>query len=181
MAKSAKGAKGAKGAKKAHRHKFRNEMRPSRASSSRAATGGGAAGPKQTLSRGESLLWGVGGAAITAVACAFAAREDVMPLQLANGLMAAVGGTAAVVADNPHLQAVGQGAALAAGAQLGLTFIDNHYQETRPPKPVIAAKGAAKSDGKRQAESLPPGALEAAYERARRRMAMAEAASQVAA
>ncbi|MEO7733333.1 MAG: hypothetical protein ABIY55_20395 [Kofleriaceae bacterium] len=104
-----------------------------------------------------------------------------MPLQLANGLMAAVGGTAAVIAANPTIQALGQGAALAAGAQLGLTFIDSHYHETVPAKPVVAAKGAAKGDARRQAESLPPGALEAAYERARRRMAMAEAAGQMAA
>jgi len=177
----AKKAKGAKGAKKAHRHSYRNDMRPSRASSSRAATAGATVGAHPKLSRGQSLLWGVGGAAITAVACAFAAREDVMPLQLANGLMAAVGGTAAVIAENPHIQAVGQGAALAAGAQLGLTFIDSHYQTTLPPKPVVATKAAPKPDPKRQAESLPPGALEAAYERARRRMAMAEAASQMAA
>jgi len=179
MAKSAKG----KGAKKAHRHKFRNDMRPGRKSKSDSHTGtaGLTLGSHRALSRGENLLWGVGGAAITAVACAFAAREDVMPIQLANGLMAAVGGTTAVVAANPRLQAVGQGAALAAGAQLGLTFIDSHYQGTLPPKPVVAVKGAAKPDGKRQAESLPPGALEAAYERARRRMAMAEAASQMAA
>jgi len=177
----AKSAKGAKGAKKAHRHKFRNDMRPSRASSSRAATAGAPTGSPRTLTRGQNLLWGVGGAAFAAAVCAFAAREDVMPLQLANGLLAAVGGTAAVVADNPHLQAVGQGAALAAGAQLGLTFIDSHYQTTLPPKPIVATKGAAKPDAKRQAESLPPGALEAAYERARRRMAMAEAAGQMAA
>jgi shikimate 5-dehydrogenase len=138
--------------------------------------------PQKTLTRGRTLLYGAGGAAIAAVACALVAREDILPLQLANGLVAAVGGTAAVIAESPIAQAIGQGAALAAGAQLGLSYIDHHYQENPPKLPtVVAAKGTAKGDGKRQSESLSPGALEAAYERARRRMSMAEAASQMAA
>ena len=67
----------------------------------------------------------------------------------------------------------------AAGAQLGLMLIDNHYDSLETQKRIAHAQ-ADKNKATRSAESLPPGALEAAYERARARLAMAQAAGQMA-
>ena len=130
-----------------------------------------------------------GGAAGAAVACALAARENLMPPVFVTGLVTAVGGTLAVLGRSETLRNVGAGMMSAAGAQLGLILIDNHYDNLDAQKRIAAAqleKAAAekaKADqtkATRSAESLPPGALEAAYERARARLAMAQAASQMA-
>jgi hypothetical protein len=90
----------------------------------------------------------------------------------------AIGGTTAAVAANPAAQAVGQGAMAAAGAQLGLVLIDNHHhQKTLMQEALAESKPAPKKPA--NAERLPAGAVEAAYERARRRLALAEAASRM--
>ena len=176
-------AKTAKTAKKGHRHRFRNDMRPTRSASSRASTAGNDAnqGRKKdepTLTKGRAALYTAGGAAIAAVGCALMTRENILPPTFVTGIVTAIGGTAVAIADSETYRAIGQGVMAAAGAQLGLVLLDNHYQETLTKIPAVAAKGDPK---KRDAESLPPGALEAAYERARRRLAMSEAAGQMAA
>ena len=129
-----------------------------------------------------------GGAAGAAVTCALAARENLMPPLFITGLVTAVGGTLAVLGRSETLRNVGAGMMSAAGAQLGLILIDNHYDNLETQKRIAAAQlekaavdkvKAEQTKGTRSAESLPPGALEAAYERARARLAMAQAASQM--
>lgn len=173
-------AKTAKKTKKVLRHKFRNEMRPARQAIPRASPASKDGAQQQNkLSPGRAALYTAGGAAAAAIACALVARENLLPPTVITGLVAAVGGTTVAVAESERYRAVGQGVMAAAGAQFGLVLIDNHYQETVAKTPAVAAKG----DGRKpsNAETLPPGALEAAYERARRRLAMSEAASQMAA
>jgi hypothetical protein len=173
-------AKTAKSMKKRPRHKFRNAFRNDprpRSTSSRASSEGKNGSADGRLSRGQAALYTAGGAAAAAVTCALVARENILPPTFVTGLVTAIGGTAAAIAHSETYRAIGQGAMAAAGAQLGLVLLDNHYQESAK-KPMVAAK----ADGKKpsNAENLPPGALEAAYERARRRLAMAEAAGQMA-
>jgi hypothetical protein len=130
-----------------------------------------------------------GGAAGAALACAFIARENWVPPKFVAGLVTAVGGTMALLAKNDTVRHVGAGVMSAAGAQLGLMLVDNHYDNLATQQRIAAAvaqKAAAdkakaeQAKATRSAESLPPGALEAAYERARARVAMAQAASQLA-
>lgn len=132
-----------------------------------------------TLTSGKAALWTAGGALTAATLCALAARYDVLPAVWATGLVTAIGGTTAAVAAHPVAQAVGQGAMAAAGAQLGLVVIDNHYQQTVIRDALVASKPAPKKPA--NAERLPDGAVASAYERARRRLALAEAACRMAA
>jgi hypothetical protein len=174
MAKTAKHAK----KKLRHRHPFRNEMRPARAANARAPTKSDGSHGTQQLSKGQTLLYGLGGAALATATCALIARQNLMSATGVTMLVSGIGGTAAAVTKSPTVASLGLGAMTAAGAQFGLVVLDNHYQAAAAKAPVIA-----KSDGKKlaNAEALPPGALEAAYERARRRLALAEAAAQAAA
>lgn len=169
----------AKHGKKPHRAKFRNAARAARPTSSSATPANTIGKDHPKLTSGQSALYTAGGAAAAAALCAVIARYNWLPATFATGLATAIGGTTAAVATNPKFQAAGQGVMAAAGAQLGLVLIDNHYQE----KATLAALASTKPDAKKpaNAEGLPPGALEAAYERARRRLAMAEAAGQMAA
>jgi hypothetical protein len=167
--------------KKRPRHKFRNSFRNDprpRSTSSRASSDGKNDSSPGKLTRGQAALYTAGGAAAAAVTCALVARENILPPTFVTGLVTAIGGTAAAIAHSETYRAIGQGAMAAAGAQLGLVLIDNHYQEVAK-KPMMAAKSDTKKPS--NADTLPPGALEAAYERARRRLAMAEAAGQMAA
>ncbi|MGH9885699.1 MAG: hypothetical protein ACREBE_09235, partial [bacterium] len=77
--------------------------------------------------RVPEILQTGGGAAGAAVACAFAARENLMPPVFVTGLVTAVGGTIALFSQNETLKHIGAGMMSAAGAQLGLILIDNHY------------------------------------------------------
>jgi hypothetical protein len=173
----------AKKPKKPGRHKFRNAMRPTRAPATRpiphTSSSGGTERAKPPVDPpGLRTIKAAGGAIGAALACAYIARENWIPPKVVTGLVAAVGGTAAVIADNDTYRSIGQGVMSAAGAQLGLMLIDSHYQTMGGPAgPLVATVGGKKPAN---AESLPPGALEAAYERARRRLAMSEAASQMA-
>jgi hypothetical protein len=166
--------------KKRFRHKLRNglrnDARPAR-TSSRISAGGREQDSADKLSPGRAALYTAGGAAAAAITCALVARENLLPPTFVTGLVTAIGGTAVAISESETYRAVGQGVMAAAGAQLGLVLLDNHYQETA--KPAVAAKSDTKKPS--NAENLPPGALEAAYERARRRLAMAEAAEQMAA
>lgn len=178
----------AKHGKKPHRFKFRNAALPARRSKPRLPRLSSNAEPADNetrnngdapLSPGQSLLYSGGGALAAAVTCAIFARKNWLPATFATGIATAIGGTTAAIAKNPKVQAAGQGAATAAGAQLGFVLLDNHYQE----KELQAALASTKPDAKKRsnAEGLPPGALEAAYQRAVRRVALAQAASQMAA
>jgi len=170
--------------KKGHRPKFRNAMRPSHAPTARPSTPSGTSKDQGQQTKkvdppGLRTIKAAGGAIGAALACAYIARENWIPPKVVTGLVAAVGGTAAVIAGSDTFRSIGQGVMSAAGAQLGLMLIDSHYQTMSvPAAPVVATTGGKKPSN---TESLPPGALEAAYERARRRLAMSEAASQVAA
>lgn len=144
---------------------------------------------------GTETLKTAGGAAGAALACAYIARENWIPPVFVTGLVTAVGTTMAVLGKNDTLRNVGAGVMSAAGAQLGLMLIDNHYDSLETQKRITHAQAekahaekalaekalADKNKATRSAEALPPGALEAAYERARTRLAMAQAASQMAA
>jgi len=184
--------------KKALRRQLRNAatMRAPRAMTSprTVSTTTNAAAPEKKTTWGTETLKTAGGAAGAALACAYIARENWIPPVFVTGLVTAVGTTLAVLGRNDTLRNVGAGVMSAAGAQLGLMLIDNHYDDVETQKRIAAAqveKAAAerahaekaKADqakATRSAESLPPGALEAAYERARARLAMAQAASHMA-
>ena len=187
--------------KKVHRHQLRNAA-PMRAPTMRAPRPNGVAPSNQNtpVDSQKKTSWGLdtlktaGGAAGAAVTCALLARENVFPPVFITGLVTGVGATMAVFGRNDTLRQVGAGAMSAAGAQLGLMLIDNHYDDVETQKRIAAAQAdkaaaerahaeKAKADlakATRSAESLPPGALEAAYERARARLAMAQAASHMA-
>jgi hypothetical protein len=159
--------------KKASRFKLRNAAPPEQPARNAPRAAG------VPLSHGQTAIYTASGAAIAAIGCALLARYDVMPATFATGIATAVGATAAVVSKSPIAQAFGQGSMAAAGAQLGLVLLDRHYQENAAKAVLTASRPEPKKPS--NAESLPPGALEAAYERARRRLAMAEAAGQMAA
>ena len=114
-----------------------------------------------------------GGMLAGALTCAYVARQDWLPPKTITAATTAVGGALAVGGESDTLRWVGAGAAAAAGGQLLLLAVDDQLQ-SRPAEPVVSkdkppAKKPANADG------LPPGALEAAYERARRRLAMTQA------
>jgi hypothetical protein len=137
---------------------------------------------KKQDTAGKNTLKTAGGAIGAALACAFIARENWIPPKVVTGLVSAVGGTLAVLGASDTLRAVGSGVMSAAGAQFGLMLIDDHYDNMATQKAIAtAAADAQKNKKPANLESLPPGALESAYERARARLAMAQAASQMAA
>jgi hypothetical protein len=172
----------AKSTKKARKgkHAFRNAAPPLRSTaSSRASTAprpvGGRIGTDTPAWR---TIKTAGGAVGAALACAYIARENWIPPKVVTGLVSAVGGTLAVGGQSDTLRAVGAGVMSAAGAQLGLMLIDDHYHGSAThPAPAVAAVGKKPANS----DSLPPGALESAYERARARLAMAQGASHMAA
>jgi hypothetical protein len=125
-------------------------------------------GGKQALdSPARTAAKTAGGAFISAGACALLARQDWLPPTAVTAAVSIVGAILALGGNSQTLCAVGNGAMSAAGGQFGLMLIDNHYQ-SKLKKPA-------------NADSLPPGALESAYERARARLALASAAGQLAA
>ena len=65
------------------------------------------------------------------------------------------------------MRSIGTGAMSAAGSQLALMMIDDRDRKTAPPTTTAAKKPSNAGDG------LPDGALEAAFERARTRLALA--------
>lgn len=175
MAKSNKKARKAK-------HAYRNAAPPPRSStSSRSSTGPRPSGARTgTDTHAWRTIKTAGGAVGAALACAYIARENWIPPKVVTGLVSAVGGTLAVGGQSDTLRAVGAGVMSAAGAQLGLMLIDDHYHGSGNGTLATAAIPTA---GKKpaNAENLPPGALESAYERARTRLAMANAGSHMAA
>jgi hypothetical protein len=112
----------------------------------------------------------VGGAVGTSLACAFVARQDWIPPKALTGGVSAVGAALMLGTHNPTWRALGAGALASAGGQFTYLMLDDAAQIKRAAQQV--ASNTAPSKKPANAEGLPPGALEAAYERARRRMAL---------
>jgi hypothetical protein len=100
------------------------------------------------------------GAAGSALVGSFLAREQWAPKTIA-GLLTTAGAIASWTSHDPMVQQVGSGAMAAGGGQLALMLLDDHEKDGAKP----GAKHA-------NADGLPPGALESAFERARARMAV---------
>ena len=114
---------------------------------------------------GKRLAVTAAGAAGTALAGSFLARQGWAPKTIA-GALAAVGAGLAWKGDGSTIRSIGTGAMSAAGSQLALMMIDDRDRKTAPA-PTTTAKKPSNADG------LPAGALEAAFERARSRLALA--------
>jgi hypothetical protein len=147
----------------------RKSKHPARRSGHRNA--GGPPAPRAKRNEAETTLHRLGytaaGAAATALAGSLLAHEGWAPKTIA-GALTAVGAALAWRGDDPMVRSVGAGTMAAAGSQLALMLI-NDRGDTKPRAPTPQAA----LPPKRQAEALPPGALEAAFERARARLAMA--------
>ena len=102
----------------------------------------------------KRLGYTAAGAAGTALIGSFLAREGWAPKTIA-GALAAVGAGLAWRGDASTIRSVGAGAMSAAGSQLALMVIDD--REHKKPS---------------NADELPPGALENAFERARERLSI---------
>ena len=103
------------------------------------------------------------GAAGTALVGSFLASQGWAPKTIA-GALTAVGAGLAWRGDEPTIRSLGAGTMSAAGSQLALMVIDD-----RGRKPVAATAPVKKPAN---ADELPPGALESAFERARTRLAL---------
>ncbi|HEX7841475.1 MAG TPA: hypothetical protein VF469_28575 [Kofleriaceae bacterium] len=130
--------------------------------------------------RTEGIDWGTrgwqlaklgGGMLGGALACALIAREEWLPPKTVTGAAAAVGTALMVGGESDTARWLGAGMAAATGGQLLLLTVDDHAQGK--PAEKLASNTPPKKPA--NADGLPPGALEAAYERARRRLAMTHA------
>ncbi len=114
----------------------------------------------------HQLGYTAAGAAGTALVGSFLARQGWAPKTIA-GALAAVGAGLAWKGDGSTIKSVGAGTMSAAGSQLALMLIDDREHGKRPVVVTAATtKKLANADG------LPPGALESAFERARERIAL---------
>ena len=103
------------------------------------------------------------GAAGTALLGSFLARQGWAPKTIA-GALTAVGAGLAWKGDGSTIKSVGAGTMSAAGSQLALMLIDDRTAAA-PTKTAAVAKP-------KNADELPPGALESAFERARERLSL---------
>ena len=150
--------------KKSGKHTFRNAAPPSRnATVARAPRpAGGKPADETPLKR---LGYTGAGAASTALVGSFLAHEGWAPKTIATALTA-VGAGLAWKGDSPTIRSIGAGTMSAAGSQLALMMMDERNQKPSTPATQVAKKPA-------NAGGLPEGALETAYERARKRLAIA--------
>ena len=102
------------------------------------------------------------GAAGTALVGSFLATQGWAPKTIA-GALTAIGAGLAWRGDEPTVRSLGAGTMSAAGSQLALMVIDDRGRKAPAGPPV---KKPANAD------ELPPGALESAFERARTRLAL---------
>jgi hypothetical protein len=114
----------------------------------------------------KRLGYTAAGAAGTALAGSFMAREGWAPKTIATAL-AAVGAGLAWKGDEPTIRSVGAGVMSAAGSQLALMMID----EKGKPVPVQTAQ-AQPVKKPANAYALPAGSLESAFNQARNELAI---------
>ncbi len=110
----------------------------------------------------NTLGYTAAGAAGTALLGSFLARQGWAPKTIA-GALTAVGAGLAWKGDGSTIKSVGAGTMSAAGSQLALMMIDDRTKTTTT---TVVKKPA-------NADELPAGALESAFERARERLALA--------
>jgi hypothetical protein len=154
------------------KHAFRNAASVSAMPRPRTATRATVA-PTDWRARGWQVAKLGGGMLAGALACAYVARQDWLPPKTITGATAVVGSALMLGGESDTLRWLGAGAAAAAGGQLLLLTVDDQIQ-SKPAEPV-ASKDKPVPKKPANADGLPPGALEAAYERARRRLAMTQA------
>ena len=141
--------------KNKHKHKFRNAAIAPRPR---------AAKPEPESST-HALGYTAAGAAGTALLGSFLARQGWAPKTIA-GALTAVGAGLAWKGDTSTTKSIGAGTMSAAGSQLALMMIDDHGEKRAAATSVATGKKPSNADG------LPPGALEHAFERARDRLAL---------
>ncbi len=141
-----------------HRNAPPRNVAPARPSAPRAPRS--ARDPESSTHR---LGYTAAGAAGTALLGSFLARQGWAPKTIA-GALTAVGAGLAWKGDGSTIKSVGAGTMSAAGSQLALMLIDDRQ------KPVAAMTVAGKKPA--NADELPPGALESAFDRARERLAL---------
>lgn len=147
--------------KKKHKYRHRNAAPPKVITRNVVARAPRAKSAEETpLNR---LGYTAAGAAGTALVGSLLARQGWAPKTVATAL-AAVGAGLAWKGEGSTIRNVGAGTMSAAGSQLALMVIDDHEEKKAP-----AAKGKKPAN----ADSLPAGALENAFERARQRLALA--------
>lgn len=117
---------------------------------------------------GERLAYTAAGALGTSLSGALLARWKWRPQTIAT-VLTALGAGIALRGDSPTIRSVGAGTMAAAGGQLSLMILEKN---TPPPAETVAT--AEKEKKPSNAGELPPGALEAALERARARLAMTD-------
>lgn len=116
----------------------------------------------------HQLGYTAAGAAGTALLGSFLARQGWAPKTIA-GALTAVGAGLAWKGDGSTIKSVGAGTMSAAGSQLALMMIDD--RSSQPATQTAVAVKAKRAN----ADELPPGALESAFERARERFALVSA------
>ncbi len=154
-----------------HKPKFRNAA-PAAPAASRPMRATRA--PRAMTRADETPLRRLGytaaGAAGTALVGSFLAREGWAPKTIA-GLLTTGGAIASWTSHDPTVRNIGSGAMSAAGGQLALMLLDDSEKTKAQAAAGTTPIKRANADG------LPSGALESAFERARARMAvMTEAA-----
>jgi len=147
-------------AKKKHKNKFKHRNAAGLPRPPRAPRAGKAAEETST----HRLGYTAAGAAGTALLGSFLARQGWAPKTIA-GALTAVGAGLAWKGEGSTIKSVGAGTMSAAGSQLALMMIDDR---DKPAKVTVAAGPKKPSN----ADELPPGALESAFERARERLAL---------
>ena len=151
-------------AKKKHKHRKQTANQFRNAPPLRAPRAVGSRTKEETPLR--RLGFTAAGAAGTALLGSFLATQGWAPKSIA-GALSAVGAGLAWRGDDPTLRSIGAGTMSAAGSQLALMLIDDRHDKPPPDK-----KKPTESKKPANADELPPGALEAAFERARSRLAL---------
>lgn len=148
-------------AKKKKKNKFKFTHRNAAPRAPRAAK-------PQDESSTHRLGYTAAGAAGSALLGAVLARQGWAPKTIA-GALTAVGAGLAWKGEGATTKSLGAGTMSAAGAQLAMMMIDDH--QSKQPTPQVANLSLVKKPA--NADGLPPGALENAFERARERLAVA--------